>query len=97
MALALLNVIYQGLLVVLTGFGFGFMGMSNAQALLFVAGCSLLPSLVATGVSVWAIVRSRPRWLGIVAVVLCAVPLVVIFVVVLYMVGLLLAATTSAA
>ncbi|MFB7844842.1 hypothetical protein [Microbacterium sp. NPDC056052] len=71
-----LALLFLGYLAVSSlAFVYGIMGGPTAQRLPMLALFVLLPALIATGVGVWAIVRSRPRWLGIVATALCAVPL----------------------
>ncbi len=74
--LAILSFAYLALSFLV--FGFGIAAAPPRQQLLWLTLLVLLPLLIVTGVGVWAIVRSRPRWLGIVATVLSAVPLALV-------------------
>ncbi|MDR6868185.1 hypothetical protein J2Y69_002796 [Microbacterium resistens] len=60
-------------------------GWAGVNAL-FYALMALLPGLIALGVSIWAIARSRPRWWGVVALVLSVTPMIYLVVVAVYMV-----------
>ncbi|MFB7844832.1 hypothetical protein [Microbacterium sp. NPDC056052] len=76
LVLALLSLMYQ---VVFSGvLGFGLSGISPWLQLRGLTLYLLLPSLIVTGVGAWAIMRSRPRGLGIAATTLGAVPLALV-------------------
>ncbi|MDR6865847.1 putative membrane-bound mannosyltransferase [Microbacterium resistens] len=76
LVLAFLSLMYLALASVTVAYGIA--GAPPGQQLLWLTLLVLLPLLIVTGVGVWAIVRSRPRWVGIVATALCAAPLALV-------------------